>query len=65
MFCECKIAACIGPQHRFRDVGKSSRKHGNPLQLKRRMDKRLVKYSKLVHCNGKEPDKEKQFHQSR
>ena len=36
-----------------------------PLQLKRRLDKRLVKYSKLVHCNGKEPDKKKQFRQSR
>jgi len=29
------------------------------------LDKRLVKYSKLVHCNGKEPDKKKQFRQSR
>ena len=37
----------------------------HPLQLKRRLDKRLVKYSKLVHCNGKEPDKKKQFRQSR
>ena len=36
-----------------------------PLQLKRRLDKCLVKYSKLVHCNGKEPDKKKQFRQSR
>ena len=34
-----------------------------PLQLKRRLDKRLVKYSKLVHYNGKEPDKKKQFRQ--
>ena len=36
-----------------------------PLQLKRRLDKRLVKYSKLVHCNGKEPDTKKQFRQTR
>ena len=36
-----------------------------PLQLKRRLDKRLVKHSELVHCNGKEPDKKKQFRQSR
>ena len=36
-----------------------------PLQLKRRLDKCLVKYSKLVHCNGKEPDKKKHFRQSR
>ena len=36
-----------------------------PLQMKRRLDKRLVKYSTLVHCNGKEPDKKKQFRQSR
>ena len=37
----------------------------HPLQLKRRLDKRLVKYSKLLPCNGKEPDKKKQFRQSR
>ena len=37
----------------------------HPLQLKRRLGKCLVKYSKLVHCNGKEPDKKKQFRQSR
>ena len=39
MFCECKIAACIGPHHRFRDVGKSSRKHGDSVRLSKLVKK--------------------------